>query len=98
MSPTDAPCPGGRDCPHIDAERIADDAAEKAVARTFALLGVNVASPSEVEEFRRDLRFSNFLRRHSDKAIGAVIVAAALGLLGLIYAGAQWVLHGGPKA
>jgi hypothetical protein len=98
MTPTDAPCPGGHDCPHIDAERIADDAARRAVAKTFAMLGVNVDVPSEIEEFRRDLRFSNFLRRHSDKAIGAVIVAAAVGLLGLIYAGAQWVLHGGPKA
>lgn len=84
-------------CPHSDseAERIAALAADEAVSKTFAMLGVDVRSAADVEAFRQDLRFAGHLRRHTDKAVGGVITALALGVLGLIYGGAHVIM--GPK-
>jgi hypothetical protein len=39
------------------------DIADRAVRKTFAILGVNVDNPESVEEFRQDLRFGKQLRK-----------------------------------
>lgn len=74
----------------MDHEMVAELAAKKAVQKTFAILGVNVDEPSEVEEFRRDLRFAGDMRRMQGKALTAFIVALA-GAAGA----AMWALFGG---
>lgn len=61
----------------MDQEKIAELAAQKAVQKTFAILGVNVDEPSEVEEFRRDLRFAGDMRKMHGKALTAFVVAVA---------------------
>ncbi|WP_246164037.1 hypothetical protein [Roseospira marina] len=96
--PNTAPdCDADR-CPYADdlVDRIAANVGRHAAREFFAMLGVDVRKPAEVEEFRRDLRFAGFLRRHTDKAIGGVITAIALGALALLWGGAQFVM-GGPK-
>lgn len=59
----------------------ADDAAEKAVKKTFAILGVDIDSPREVSEFQQSLRFSDKLRKTADKGILTFIVTL-VGLMG----------------
>ena len=65
-------------------ERLIQEAADKAVAKTFAILGVDVNDPANVEEFRQDLRFSARMRQAVDKgmiaATGAIFVAIAAAL------------------
>lgn len=51
----------------IDPEVIAHKAAEAAVKNVFAHMGVNVDVPSEMEEFRKDLRLAGQLRKASEK-------------------------------
>ena len=59
----------------------ADRAAEMAVEKTFAILGVDVNRPESVEEFRKDLRFGGRMRKYADHGtlvfIGVVAVAIA---------------------
>jgi len=43
-------------CPHIK------EAADEAVKKVFAILGVDVDVPKEVEQFRENLRFSANMR------------------------------------
>ena len=71
-------------CPH------ADESAERAVKRVFAILGVDVDKPEQVEEFRKDLRFGASLRRASDK--GMLVLVAAF-FTGLAYAVWYGVIH-----
>ena len=65
-------------CPHTQA------AADKAVKRVFAILGVDVDVPKEVESFREDLRFGGRVRRASDRfwviAIGVIAAGIMLAL------------------
>lgn len=69
----------------MNEEIIAERAAEKAVMKTFAILGIDVTKPSEVEEFRRDLRFAGDLRKMAGRSFVAFIVA----LIGIVTA-ALW--------
>lgn len=55
----------------------ASDAAQEAVKSTFAILGVDVEDPQQVEEFRKSLRFGDSMRRAADKGWIAVIVCLA---------------------
>jgi hypothetical protein len=81
------------DCPH------AEDSAERAVKKTFAILGVDIEDPKQVEEFRRDLRFAGDLRKEMAErgkdikraAIGLIVA----GLLGALWAGLQIKFGGG---
>ncbi|WP_050466360.1 hypothetical protein [Herbaspirillum chlorophenolicum] len=67
------------------------EAADRAVKKVFAILGVDVDKPESVEEFREDLRFGRRMRRTADKArdhtilvfIGIMVAA----VLGAIWAG-----------
>lgn len=63
------------DAPHEDGCRWADEAAERAVKKTFAILGVDIGNPESVETFREDLRFGKTLRKYTNKGIGAFVVA-----------------------
>lgn len=63
-----------------------DQAARRAVKDTFAILGVDINDPKQVEEFRKSLRFSDELRALADK--GKLVVVTAL--IGTIMA-ALWV-------
>ena len=68
-------------CPH------ANESAEIAVKKVFALLGVNVDEPKEVEEFRMDLRFGRSLRRVADRGVLAVVGLGAVAIAGATWAG-----------
>jgi hypothetical protein len=57
-------------------------AAKEAVRQVFAILGVDIDSPKEVEEFRKSLRFGDSLRKAADKGFIAFILA----LLGVAWA------------
>ena len=47
------------------------EAADRAVKKVFAILGVDVDKPESVEEFREDLRFGRKLRKLADKSLFA---------------------------
>lgn len=47
-------------CPQVQ------QAAEDAVRKVFAILGIDVDVPKEVEEFRENLRFGASMRRAAD--------------------------------
>ena len=64
------------------AEDSARLAADNAVKKSFAIMGVNVDDPHDVEEFRQDLRFGGMMRRAATKGFIA-FVSTALGALGL---------------
>lgn len=70
--------------PSID--KAIDVAVDRAVSRTFYLLGVDVHNPQSVEEFREDLRFGKKLRRIADR--GSI---AFIGAVGVALAAALWV-------
>jgi len=58
-------------------EEAAERAADKAVRRTFAILGVNIDNPESVAAFNEDLRFNKTLRKLANKglftALGTVV-------------------------
>jgi 23S rRNA U2552 (ribose-2'-O)-methylase RlmE/FtsJ len=60
--------------------------ADKAVKKTFAILGVDIDKPESVEEFRQDLRFGKRLRKiadHSTLAFVSVVIVALAGAMWL---------------
>lgn len=69
----------------------AEKAAEFAVKKVFAILGVNIEDPEKVEEFREDLRFGKRMRRASDR--GQVILFTTL--IGVIVTGALAAIWAG---
>lgn len=66
---------------HDEFDVAAEKAARRAVKKTFAILGVNIDNPREVEEFRRDLRFAGDLRRNTNRGVWAIITTIC-GLIG----------------
>ncbi len=67
-----------------------DRAAREAVRQVFAILGVDIDKPHEVEEFRKSLRFGDQVRKVAGKGFIAVFIAiltiataAALAKLGV---------------
>lgn len=65
----------------------AQQAADAAVCRVFAILGVDVDDPEKVEEFRMDLRFGRSLRRAADRGMLAIVGLVAVALAGAVWAG-----------
>lgn len=65
----------GEKCPY------ASQAAKDAVQLTFAIMGVDVDKPDQVEEYRRDLRFGGDLRKMADK--GRLVFVAVLTAMGV---------------
>lgn len=68
-------------CPHVK------QAADEAVKKVFAILGVDVDVPNEVEQFRANLRFGATMRRAADKSMMAIIGTIAVGCLAALWAG-----------
>lgn len=58
-------------CPQAQA------ACKQAVKEVFAILGVDVDKPENVEAFRKSLRFGDSLYRIADKGMVATVVAVA---------------------
>jgi hypothetical protein len=63
------------------------DAADRAVRKVFAILGVDIDKPESVEEFRQDLRFGKRLRRIADHGTLAFFAAVAVAIAGAIWIG-----------
>lgn len=76
-------------CPHVK------EAADEAVKKVFAILGVDIEVPKEVEQFRENLRFGASMRRAADKGMFAIIGAIAVGVLAALWAGiVSKITHG----
>lgn len=73
----------GIDCPHVD------DAAEKAVSKVFAILGVDINKPESVEEFREDLRFGKKLRKGADHGFLVITAIIATAIMAAIWQGIE---------
>ena len=84
-------CRSQNDCPHTE------ESARQAVKMVFAILGVNVDEPKEVEEFRENLRFGASMRRAADK--GWLVLAGMFftGIGSMIVAGALYFFNQGHK-
>ena len=66
-------------------ERMSEDAAEHAVKKVFAILGVDIDRPESVEEFREDLRFGKRMRKIADHG-----TLAFFGVVAAAFAAAVW--------
>lgn len=65
----------------------AEQAADHAVRKVFAILGVDIDKPESVEEFREDLRFGKKLRRVADHSLLALFGVVMAGLAAAVWAG-----------
>lgn len=65
------------------------EAADRAVKKVFAILGVDIDKPESVEEFREDLRFGKKMRRIADHSTLAFFAVVGVGLASLIWIGIQ---------
>ena len=68
-------------CDHAEA------AADQAVRKTFAILGVDIDKPSEVREFQESLRFGDFLRKAANRGLFTLISAIAGALIVALWYG-----------
>lgn len=73
-------------------ERVAEEAADKAIQRLFLTFGVDVSNPTAIIEFQSDLKHVRVWResteaakRHALKTIIGVILSGAVGWLGLVF-------------
>lgn len=73
-------CSQGR-CPQVQ------QAADDAVRKVFAILGVNVDVPKEVEEFRENLRFGASMRRAADRGMIAIVGLLATAAVASLWTG-----------
>ena len=63
------------------------EAADRAVKKVFAILGVDVDKPESVEEFREDLRFGKRMRKAADHGLLAVMGVIAAAAMAAMWAG-----------
>lgn len=63
------------------------EAADRAVKKVFAILGVDVDKPESVEEFREDLRFGKRMRRAADHGLLALVGLVVISLGAAVWAG-----------
>lgn len=70
------------------------EAADHAVKKVFAILGVDIDKPESVEEFREDLRFGKKLRKASDHGTLVMIAALVSGVMYAIWVGIQAAVKG----
>lgn len=61
------------------------EAADRAVKKVFAILGVDIDKPESVEEFREDLRFGKKMRKVADHGF-----LALMGVVTASFAAAVW--------
>ncbi len=80
---------------------VAREAADIAVRKTFAILGVDLDSPKEVDAFRMDLRFAGELRlaaKESRKTVFRIALTILLtAIVGTAWVGLQTKLGVGSK-
>ena len=79
-------------CPSEEA--VIDEAVEKAVKKTFAILGVDVDKPESVEEFREDLRFGKAMRKYASHGFMAFIAVVFAGAAVSIWYGIVHRMNG----
>ena len=84
-------CPIKDDAPCAQAS----EAAEVAVKKVFAILGVDIDVPKEVECFRENLRFGANMRRAVDKGLLAVVGAFAVAIGAALWVGVVTLLTRG---
>lgn len=65
----------------------AEEAADQAVRKVFAILGVDIDKPESVECFREDLRFGRKLRKAADHGMLAIVGLVVVGLGAAVWAG-----------
>ncbi len=70
-------------------DRLAEQSARLALKKTFAILGVDIDDPREVEEFRQDLRFAGAMRQYTNKGMLAMVTAVAVAIVAAVWAGLQ---------
>jgi len=70
---------------HQDECPQAEQAADHAVRKVFAILGVDIDRPESVEEFREDLRFGKRMRKAADHGF-----LALMGVIAAAFAAAVW--------
>ncbi len=63
------------------------DAADRAVKKVFAILGVDIDKPESIEEFREDLRFGRKLRKAADHGTMSFVGTVVVGLCVAAWAG-----------
>lgn len=68
-------------------DEISQEAADKAVKKVFAILGVDIDKPESVEEFREDLRFGKKLRKAADHGLLAMVGLVVIGLGAAVWTG-----------
>ena len=68
--------------------------ADRAVQKTFAILGVDIDKPESVEDFRQDLRFGKRLRKIADHGTLAFFGAVAVAFVAAIWIGISSSLKG----
>ena len=71
------------------------EAADRAVKKVFAILGVDIDKPESVEEFRQDLRFGKKMRKAADHGFLAMIGLIVVGLGAALWAGIVSKVTGG---
>jgi len=74
----------------------AEDAADRAVEKTFARLGVDVNNPSELRKFQDSLRFGEKLLNMADKGIIAAVVTGVGMLMAALFLGIKTKIMGHP--
>ena len=67
--------------------QICQEAADLAVKKVFAILGVDIDKPESVEEFREDLRFGRRMRKLADHGLITAIGLVASGLVFSLWSG-----------
>ena len=65
----------------------AEEAADVAVRKVFAILGVDIDKPESVETFREDLRFGKRLRKATDHGMLAVVAVIAAAMCAAAWSG-----------
>lgn len=75
-------------------QELCQEAADKAVQKVFAILGVDIHKPESVEEFRADLRFGKKLRRASDHGFMVLVGILTVGFAAALWAGVVQKVQG----
>lgn len=65
----------------------AQETADLAVKKVFAILGIDINNPASVEEFREDLRFGRRMRKLADHGSMALIGTLVVGLCIAVWTG-----------
>ena len=72
----------------------AELAADLAVKKTFAILGVDIDQPAQVESLRESLRFGDKLRKAADRGIMTFVSTVVVLAIAALIAGVKFKLEG----